>query len=184
MNRLKELRKGLQLSQEELAKKINTSQRNIGRWENGENEPSATFVKNLAEFFGCTTDYLLGLEDDCNITQKKKIFTTFQKQLKDLINEKCNGRQIEITKHTGIPQSVISNYFIRQSLPSAEYLIKLADFFGCTTDYLLGREDNFGGVIRQTTVLTKDEEELIFFYRKLSDDTKQNTMCLLGSIFK
>ena len=67
MVRLKELREGLQLSQEQLAQKIKTSQRNIGRWENGENEPSVTFVITLADFFGCTTDYLLGREDDFGV---------------------------------------------------------------------------------------------------------------------
>lgn len=108
----------------------------------------------------------------------------FQKRLKELINEKCNGRQIEITKHTGIPQSVISNYFIRQSLPSAEYLIKLADFFGCTTDYLLGREDDYGIITAgQTTVLTKDEEELLSVYRKMDANTKQQTLGFFRAAF-
>ena len=62
--RLKELREELNLSQNDVAKAINTSQRNIGRWEKGENEPSAGFVILLANFFECSTDYLLGRSDD------------------------------------------------------------------------------------------------------------------------
>lgn len=62
--RLKELRLERNLSQAEVANAISTSQRNIGRWENQENEPGATYVILLAEFFGVTTDYLLEIEDD------------------------------------------------------------------------------------------------------------------------
>ena len=62
--RLKELREEKNLSQNDLAKEINTSQRNIGRWENGTNEPTAGFVVALANYFQCSIDYLLGRTDD------------------------------------------------------------------------------------------------------------------------
>ena len=61
--RIKELRLERNLTQSEVAKAIGTSQRNIGRWENGENTPAAIYVKALAEFFCVSADYLLGLED-------------------------------------------------------------------------------------------------------------------------
>lgn len=71
--RLKELREELNLSQNDIAMAIKTSQRNIGRWENGENEPSASFVIQLANFFECSTDYLLGRSDDFgSVTIKKE----------------------------------------------------------------------------------------------------------------
>lgn len=62
--RLKELRTEKNLSQEEIAKEIGTSQTNIGRWEKGLNEPSSGFVIKLANFFEVSTDYLLGRSDD------------------------------------------------------------------------------------------------------------------------
>ena len=65
--RIKELRVERNLTQSEVAKAIGTSQRNIGRWENGENTPAAIYVKALAEFFCVSTDYLLGLEDDFGV---------------------------------------------------------------------------------------------------------------------
>ena len=65
--RIKELRFQGNLTHSEAAKAIGTSQRNIGRWENGENEPAAVYVKALAEFFGVRADYLLGLEDDFGV---------------------------------------------------------------------------------------------------------------------
>ena len=65
--RIKELRLERNLTQSEVAKAIGTSQRNIGRWENGENTPAAIYVKSLAEFFCVSADYLLGLEDDFGV---------------------------------------------------------------------------------------------------------------------
>ena len=62
--KLKELRLERNLSQCQVAQAIGTSQRNIGRWENGENEPAAIYIKALAQFFGVSADYLLGLEDE------------------------------------------------------------------------------------------------------------------------
>lgn len=64
---IKELRLERNLTQSEVAKAIGTSQRNIGRWENGENTPAAIYVKALAEFFCVSADYLLGLEDDFGV---------------------------------------------------------------------------------------------------------------------
>ena len=62
--RIKELRLENELTQIDVAKGIDTSQRNISRWENEENEPSSSFVIKLAAFFGVSADYLLGLEND------------------------------------------------------------------------------------------------------------------------
>ena len=69
--RLKELREERHLTQNDIAKEIKTSQTNIGRWEKELNEPAASFLIRLADFFQCSTDYLLGREDDFgNITIK------------------------------------------------------------------------------------------------------------------
>lgn len=62
--RLKELREERNLSQLDVANAIGTSQTNIGRWEKDKNEPSSGYIIKLANFFGVTTDFLLGREDD------------------------------------------------------------------------------------------------------------------------
>ena len=66
-NRIKELRIKHDLTQKELAKEINTTQTNIGRWEKNLNDPAASFIIRLADFFQCSTDYLLGREDDLGV---------------------------------------------------------------------------------------------------------------------
>ena len=67
-NRLKELRQEKNLTQADVANAIGTSQRNIGRWENNENEPGASFVIKLANFFEVSSDYLLEITDDFYLT--------------------------------------------------------------------------------------------------------------------
>lgn len=62
--RLKELREEKRLSQSSIASAIGTNQRNIGRWEKDENEPTVGFLIKLADFFDCSIDYIVGREDD------------------------------------------------------------------------------------------------------------------------
>ena len=60
--RLKELRSEKGLSQTELAKELNVSQRSISSWETGFRQPDFETLRLIAEYFDVTTDYLLGIE--------------------------------------------------------------------------------------------------------------------------
>jgi transcriptional regulator with XRE-family HTH domain len=60
-------------------------------------------------------------------------------RLRALRNEK-RITQTEMSRRTGITPVMISSYELEQRQPSFETLIKLAAFFGTTTDYLLGIE--------------------------------------------
>ena len=59
---IKELRCERYLSQQKLAEAIGVSQKAIDYWERGINEPKASYVVRLADFFEVSTDYLLGRE--------------------------------------------------------------------------------------------------------------------------
>lgn len=61
--RIKELRLERSVSQAKLAKAVGVDKRAIIYWEQEVNEPKASYIVKLAEFFSVTTDYLLGLED-------------------------------------------------------------------------------------------------------------------------
>ncbi len=61
--RLKELRQENGLSQSVLAHKIGVSQKAIDYWERGVNEPKATYIVKLADFFDVSADYILGREN-------------------------------------------------------------------------------------------------------------------------
>lgn len=53
--------------------------------------------------------------------------------------------QAQLAEKLGLAQSNIARYENGNSFPSIENLVKLADIFDCTTDWLLGRTDS-GGV--------------------------------------
>lgn len=59
--------------------------------------------------------------------------------------------------------------------PTGSTLLSLADFFNCSIDYLLGREDDFGNVTIKTekpAPLPQDEQKLLDTYRKLDTVNK------------
>ena len=49
-----------------------------------------------------------------------------------------NITQTEMSKRVGVTKAMISSYELEQRQPSYDVLIKLAAYFGVTTDYLLG----------------------------------------------
>lgn len=61
--RIKELRLEKQISQNKLAIAIGVDKRAVIFWEQGVNEPKASYIKKLAEFFDVSADYLLGITD-------------------------------------------------------------------------------------------------------------------------
>ncbi|MDE6618462.1 MAG: helix-turn-helix domain-containing protein [Clostridiales bacterium] len=62
--RIKEMRTERNVSQKKLADAVGVDKRAIIFWEQEVNEPKATYIRNLAVFFGCSADYLLGLTDE------------------------------------------------------------------------------------------------------------------------
>ena len=60
MNRIKELRKNHNFSQQELADMLFVNQTAVSQWERALTIPSPNILLALCELFGTTTDYLLG----------------------------------------------------------------------------------------------------------------------------
>ena len=55
------------------------------------------------------------------------------------LREEKNLRQSDLARETGIDQRTISNYETGKSNPDGFALVKLADFFNVSVDYLIGR---------------------------------------------
>ncbi|HFR3981784.1 TPA: helix-turn-helix domain-containing protein [Streptococcus suis] len=64
MNKLKELRKERNLTQKELSVETGIPYRTIQRWENGETTIKQDKAQELADHFGVSVGYLLGLSDE------------------------------------------------------------------------------------------------------------------------
>lgn len=72
MNRLKELRKEKKCTQAQIAKLMDVNVKTISRWEKGEFEIKPAQAKMLADYFGVSTTYLLGLTDNKNLEMAVK----------------------------------------------------------------------------------------------------------------
>ena len=73
---------------------------------------------------------------------------------------------------SGISYNTYQNYEAGKRVPTADILITLADFYGVTTDYLLGREpvpDPLAGIHFKTV----DNDEFVRLYSELPEQVKQ-----------
>ncbi len=61
-------------------------------------------------------------------------------------------RQIDVAQATGIDQKTLSNYETEKTNPDSYALIRLADFFNVSIDYLVGRSDS--------TIAEDDRQEI------------------------
>jgi transcriptional regulator with XRE-family HTH domain len=71
--RLRELRHSRGLSQEQLAKLVNSSTNAIGMYETGKRMPREEILEKMYEYFGVSLDYLFGFNDDPNPYKEKDI---------------------------------------------------------------------------------------------------------------
>lgn len=62
-NRLRELREDKDLKQADVAAATGIDQRTLSNYETGKTNPDSYAIVRLAEFFGVTCDYLLGITD-------------------------------------------------------------------------------------------------------------------------
>ena len=67
--RIKELRKQHNLTQEQLGQVIDVSKYSILLYEKGKNYPDVRGLIGLADYFGVSTDYLLGRTDNQEINR-------------------------------------------------------------------------------------------------------------------
>ena len=83
--------------------------------------------------------------------------------------------QADVAKSLNITRQGYANYENEVTNPTPAILIKLADFFECSTDYLIGRENEMGTVVINND-LTETEVELLQIYRKQTVQKRQFLM--------
>ena len=62
--RVKELRIENNLTQKQLADKLQTTNSSVCDWEKGRSQPDLKTLANMAQLFQVSVDYLLGLKED------------------------------------------------------------------------------------------------------------------------
>lgn len=76
--------------------------------------------------------------------------------------------QIKLAKYFNYGSTAIANYESGRNEPSFDVLIKIADYFGVSIDYLLGREDK--PMIYRNISL--EEEKLLKDFRQLDKEVQ------------
>lgn len=85
------LRKANGLTQQEVAERLNVSNKSVSRWERGECAPDLSLIPALAEMFGVTCDELLRGERISKNQQPEKSNAKIEKQIKTLVNRSISG---------------------------------------------------------------------------------------------
>ncbi len=62
MQNIREARKALGITQEQLAKLVGVTQGTVAQWENGLTHPAFDKIPKVAQVLGCTVEELLGIK--------------------------------------------------------------------------------------------------------------------------
>ncbi len=91
--------------------------------------------------------------------------------------------QDEVAHAGGFSQGLYTKWENGASIPGAENLIKLADCFGCSIDYLVGRETEDGVIaINDKLMLNDREQKLLKDFRGLSHQKQEKVMGYIAGI--
>ena len=112
----------------------------IYAWLRNEGMPKLNSLIVLADYFQCYVDYICGRIEQESFTISTKL-SSFSKRLRLLMSK--NGVSIrKLSIEINISASNIHRFLTDTGKPLLENLIRLAEFFDCSLDYLLGRSDS------------------------------------------
>ena len=135
MNRIKELRECRNISQEELATALDTTQQSISLYESRDREPKLKIWQKLADFFNVSVPYLQGFETQVP-NRLRELRRSHGLTLKDTA-EKVKEQEALI-----ITADALAKYERGDREPKLEILQKLADFFKVSVPYLQGFDEH------------------------------------------
>lgn len=117
-SRIKKERENLNLSREDLAKKLGVSYSAIAMYEQGNREPNAEIILKMCETFNCSIDYLMGKSN--YRTNEEELSNYLKTEIKeDLIN---TLKKLELSKYdleTAIT-AFVENYMIISDNPTVD----------------------------------------------------------------
>ena len=79
-----------------------------------------------------------------------------------------------------ITQAVVSKYEMGKSEPNIELLIRFADFFNVSVDYLIGHSDK--RLSYSKSELTDDETKFLYSYNLLTTEQKTKLMAYMQGL--
>ena len=135
--RIAEQRKFPGLSQEELATKLNISQKSIIKYERSDRRPSYEVLVAMASLFGVSVDYLLGNTSDSETTSSEAPGNGCENSINYWIAKTSLGNN-EIAKQLGISEDLLDDYIQLKAPIPYPVLSALSEICDVSTDCLLG----------------------------------------------
>ncbi len=136
--RLKDLMTEAEIKTPALAEQTKIDQSVISKFLRAERLPSAKTLVALADFFHCSTDYLLGRTDSLEESAFKQR-PPFSEQLSFLLSY-FHVTKYRLEKETKLTEETVNRWHKGRYEPTVESLIRLANYFDCSVDFILGRE--------------------------------------------
>ena len=137
-DRLTDVFSDSQLSLKTLAQKINISASCLTYYSKGERVPTIESHVKIADYFNCSTDYLLGREED-NRSLTFEPCPPFCERLA-FLKKHFGCTAYQIYHNSKISKSGYYEWLRGEHVPSLDNIVNLADAFGCRVDFVLGRE--------------------------------------------
>lgn len=174
--KLFELMKERNITAKKLSDDTKISTGNISDWKSGRSTPSAERIVLLATYFGVSSDYLLGLDTEQKVGGDTSDVANYGKATVECIQQELDRRGIKpatMSKDLGFSNGLFSQWKSGMQNPSAEKIIKIADYLDCSVDYLLGR-DKYAESCRKESVsnISELEERMLMAFRSLTPEDR------------
>ncbi|MBQ7370211.1 MAG: helix-turn-helix domain-containing protein [Clostridia bacterium] len=135
--RLKEYMQECGYNQTSLANATGIKNTNISDFLLGNHLPSYENFVKLLYVFQCSADYLLGLTE-IHVEEVLHPVLPFGMRLLSLLNARGVSQE-RLKRELPVSGSVLYKWVHEKSAPSVESLLRLAEYFECSVDYLIGR---------------------------------------------
>lgn len=161
-NRLEKLMEDHGVTLKEVSENTGIPITTLSGYKKNQRAPKKNNAEILAEYFGVSVAYLMGIDDDSSIDGSKKM-TPFQSLVRD------KGVSLkEISEATGIGYSTLGNYNQGSRSPNAKNAQILSEYFDVSIPYLLGYEENSTVNKPNATISIELVKELSFISEKKS----------------
>ena len=101
--------------------------------------------------------------------------------------EKKNISPTRVALDIGLSKAAVTRWKQTESTPNGDVLSKLADYLGCSVDYLLGRDapaeakkDGSVEALPSADNLTPSQQKLVEYASDLSNEELQETLNFIG----
>lgn len=121
---------------------LNHNIHDIYHWKSGTARfmPSLKNIIMLADYFNCSIEFLLGIDDENKLPHPKKQLPDFGAHFKKVLKEK-GSNLYRLSLLAGCKNtSPYYDWINGKSTPQIDSLYKISKVLDCSIDYLLGRE--------------------------------------------